>query len=149
MAGHKVNKDQKQKIIKAGVGVLIFKNGKILLHKRFGAHGEGEYASPGGHLEFGESIINCAKRETGEEAGIKIKNIKFLCFMNLTHYLGKHYAHINVVADWASGDPKNLEPHAGGDWGWFDPSDLPKPRFATLDNAVLAYKTGKNFFDSR
>ena len=62
--------------IKVGVGVMILKGKKVLLHKRFGSHGEGEYASPGGHLEFGESIGDCAKRETTEETGIKIKNIK-------------------------------------------------------------------------
>ena len=144
-----MNKDLKEKVIKAGVGVLIFKNGKILLHKRFGAHGTGEYASPGGHSEFGESITDCAKRETMEETGIKIKNIKFLCYMNLTHYAGKHYAHVNVVADWSNGREKNMEPHVGGDWDWYNLDNLPKPRFATLDNAVLAYKTGKHFFDSR
>lgn len=141
--------DKNLKQIKVGIGVMIFKNKKVLLHKRFGSHGEGEYASPGGHLEFGESITDCAKRETMEETGIKIKNIKFLCYMNLTHYAGKHYAHINVIADWASGVPKNLEPHAGGDWSWFDINNLPRPRFATLDKSTLAYKTGKNFFDSK
>ena len=134
--------------IKVGVGVMILKNGKILLHKRFGAHGEGEYASPGGHLDFGESIAKCAVRETKEETGIEIKNIKFLYFKNLTDYKDKHYAHINVVATWKSGEPKNMEPDKGGDWGWYDIKHLPKPRFATLDNAVEAYRTGKKFFDS-
>jgi len=138
-----------EKIIKVGVGTLILKDGKILLHKRFGAHGASEYASTGGHLDFGESIIACAKRETLEEAGVKIKNVKFLYYMNLTNYPSKHYANIQVIADWASGTPKNMEPHAGGDWAWYDLDNLPKPRFATLDNSILAYKTGKNFFDSK
>ncbi|MEK6841001.1 MAG: DNA mismatch repair protein MutT, partial [Nanoarchaeota archaeon] len=34
--------------VKVGVGVMIFKNGKILLSKRKGSHGAGEYAFPGG-----------------------------------------------------------------------------------------------------
>ena len=34
-----------------GVGVMILKNGCVLLGKRKGAHGEGEYAIPGGHPE--------------------------------------------------------------------------------------------------
>lgn len=68
---------------KVGIGVLVFKKGKALLAKRKGSHGRGEYAFPGGHLEFGESIEECAKRECREEAGIEIKNVRFLRLLNL------------------------------------------------------------------
>lgn len=33
---------------KVGVGVMVWKDGKVLLGKRKRAHGAGEYASPGG-----------------------------------------------------------------------------------------------------
>lgn len=138
-----------KKQIKAGVGVMVLKGDKVLLQKRFKSHGAGGYAFPGGHLEFGESIFQCAKREAMEEAGIKIKNIKFLFFWNMVKYSGKHYAHVGLVADWASGKPKNLEPKVGSEWGWYDLDDLPKPRFATLDRSVEAYKKKKIFFDSK
>src|SRR3989338_3768070 len=45
---------------KVGIGVLIFKEGKVLLCKRKGSHGSGEYAFPGGHLEYMESFTECA-----------------------------------------------------------------------------------------
>ena len=51
---------------KVGVGIMILKNGKVLLGKRKGSHGEGEFAFPGGHLEYMESFANCAKREIAE-----------------------------------------------------------------------------------
>ncbi len=89
---------------------MIFKDDKVLPAKRKGAHGEGEFAFPGGHLEFGESFAECARRETREEAGIEIGNIRFQFLSNLTHYVGKHYAHIGLVADWKSGEPTALEP---------------------------------------
>ena len=57
---------------KVGIGVLVLKNGKVLMAKRKGAHGNGEFAFPGGHLEFWESIVGCVKRECREEAGIGI-----------------------------------------------------------------------------
>ena len=141
------NKEKDQ--IKVGVGVLIVKDGLILLHQRKGAHGEGEYAFPGGHLEFGESIEDCAKREAKEEAGIEIENIRFLFFENLTQYSGKHYAHIGVVANLKSGKPKNMEPDKGGEWGWYSIDNLPKPLFGTIKNTLVACITGKSFFDSK
>ena len=61
---------------KVGVGVIVIKDGKILLGKRKGPHGGGFWAFPGGHLEFNESLEDCARREVLEETGISIKNIK-------------------------------------------------------------------------
>lgn len=70
-----------QNTIKIGIGVMTFKNGKVLMGKRNGRHGEGEYAFTGGNLDYTESFENCARRETREEAGIEIKNIKFYVFL--------------------------------------------------------------------
>ena len=66
--------DQRPKV---GVGVFVLKDGKILMGKRKGAHGEGSWSLPGGHLEFNESWDMCAVRETMEETGVTIKNIRF------------------------------------------------------------------------
>ena len=67
---------------KVGVGVIIVKEGKILLGKRKNAHGEGTWCPPGGHLELGESYEECAKRETFEETGLQIKNLQFITATN-------------------------------------------------------------------
>src|SRR4051812_31673361 len=93
---------------KVGIGVLIFKEGKILLGKRKNSNGlgEGEYAGTGGHLEQLETFEDCAKRETLEEAGIEIENVRFLCLVNVREYAPKHYVDIGLVADWKSGEPK-------------------------------------------
>ena len=80
--------DERSKI-KACVGVMIFKDGKVLLGKRKGSHGSGEYSFPGGHLEFGESFEECVIRETLEETSVKIKNIKFQCLSNIYKHEGR------------------------------------------------------------
>jgi 8-oxo-dGTP diphosphatase len=87
---------------KVGVGLLIFKDGKILLGKRKSAHAPGVYCGTGGHLESGESVFDCAIRETREEAGIEIENLRFLCVGN---YPGdeKHYINFGIAADYSSG----------------------------------------------
>ena len=71
---------------KVGLGVMVVKDGKVLLGKRKGSHGQGEYAWPGGHMEYMESFEECAKREVKEETGIEIADITFLRLMNLKMY---------------------------------------------------------------
>ena len=49
---------QDRKHPRVGIGVIALNNqGKILLGKRKNAHGDGDWAPPGGHLEFGESPV--------------------------------------------------------------------------------------------
>lgn len=132
---------------RVGMSVLIFKEGKILLGRRKNAHGAGEYATPGGHLEYMESFEQCAIRETLEECGITLKNIRFHMLANVISYAPKHYVHIGVIADWASGEPHVLEPDKCESWGWYDLDDLPQPLFATIVLAIESYRTGRMYFD--
>jgi len=142
-----MKEDFKNQYPKVGVGVMVIKDGKVLLGKRRGAHGEGEYAWPGGHLEYMESIIECARREVREETGMEIKNVRFLRLLNLKDYKPKHYIDIGMIADWESGKPKVREPDRTESWAWYDLDNLPQPLFGTIASNIEAYKTGRNFFD--
>ncbi|HET7528912.1 MAG TPA: NUDIX domain-containing protein [Candidatus Saccharimonadales bacterium] len=136
---------------RVGVGVMVFRNGsQVLLHRRKGSHGAGEYASPGGHLEHGESVEECVLREIKEEAGpqFKVKNISFVCFINLRRYMPRHYAHIQMAAEWKSGEAKVMEPDKNAGWAWYPIDSLPQPLFGTTSQAIEAYRTGKNFFEA-
>lgn len=135
------------KNVKVGVGVLIFKNGKILLGKRKGRHGDGEYSFTGGHLEYMQSFEDCAKQETLEEAGIKIKNVKFLCLANENFYPPRHEVYIGVTADWEEGVPKTFPDERIGDWNWYDLDNLPTPLFKFVELSLDSYKSGKNYYD--
>lgn len=134
--------------IQVGVGILVFKKGKVLLTKRRQSHGKGEYGGPGGHLEFGETFLECAQRECKEEAGIEITNIRFLCLSHVKRYKGKHYVDVGLLADWKNGEPEVLEPEKLEKWDWYDPNNLPEPLFAAEGTYFKALKTGKKFFDS-
>ena len=133
---------------KVGIGVMVLKGGKVLLGKRKGSHGAGEYAWPGGKLEYMESIVECAKREVMEEAGIEIENVRFLRLSNLKQYAPKHYLDIGLIADWKSGEPRVCEPEKLESWGWYATDALPQPLFATLPSYFEALKTGRNFWDN-
>lgn len=127
---------------------MILKEEKVLLGKRKGSHGEGEYAFPGGHLEYMESFTECAQRETLEECGIEIENVCFQFLANLVRYAPKHYVHIGIIANWKNGEPENLEPEKCESWGWYDLESLPEPLFETCKLSIESYKTKQNYIDS-
>ncbi len=137
----------KQKRPKACVGVMIFKDGKVLMGKRRGSHGHGEYSFTGGHIEFEESFDDCAKRETKEEAGVEIKNIKFLCLANILKHENRQDMMLGLIADWKSGEPKTNENEKIEDWDWYDINNLPSPIFYPAEVMFDSYKTGKNYYD--
>lgn len=139
---------EKEERPRVGIGVMVIKDGKVLMGKRKSSHGAGEWAWPGGHLEYMESFEQCARRETKEEAGIEIQNIRFLFLGNLKKYAPKHYVHVQLLADWKSGEPQVLEPEKLEQWGWFHMDNLPSPLFGNCDKTIEAYKTGRNYFDA-
>jgi 8-oxo-dGTP diphosphatase len=137
------------KNIKVGTGVMIFKDGKILVGKRRNRHGHGEYSFPGGHLDYMESLEDCVKKEYLEEVGVKIKNIKFLCVSNETAYPPRHGILIAFTADWKSGTPRDLPEERIGEWKWCDINKLPKPIFLPAKVMVQAYKSKRNYYDKK
>jgi 8-oxo-dGTP diphosphatase len=116
--------------VRVGVGVFVFKDGKFLMQQRKGAHGSGTWSPPGGHLEFGESFEETARREVEEETGLRIKNIRFGAVTN-DHFADekKHYVTIWMISDYESGTEYITEPDkcVGQAWHTFD--DLPSPLF--------------------
>src|SRR3989344_5046404 len=96
---------------KIGMGIYIRRDGKILFGKRRGTNGPGYWCPPGGHLEMNETWEECGTRETMEEAGIEIENIRFVTATNdINKDDGKHYVTIHCVAEWKSGEPSDVEP---------------------------------------
>ena len=122
---------------RVGIGVMVLKDRKVLLLKRKGSHGEGTWCYPGGHLEFGEEISYAAIREVEEEAGIKIRNPRFLCITNdVFEKENKHYITIFIAADYVSGEARIMEKDKCTDIGWFDLNKLPKPLFLSTKNMI-------------
>ena len=116
-----------------GVGVLILREGKLLLGRRKGSHGAGDWSAPGGHLEFGESPEDCARREVLEETGLQLGEVHHAAFVSdIFPEVNKHYITLLLVAHQSQGEPQLLEPEKCCGWQWFDPEALPQPLFAPL-----------------
>jgi 8-oxo-dGTP diphosphatase len=120
-----------------GVAAIVIKNGKVLLGKRKGAHGSGTWAFPGGHLEFNESIEDCATREVLEETGLLVKNPRFATITNDVFLSdNKHYVTVFVVCDHEDGNPLIKEPDKCENWDWFYWNEFPKSLFLSLKNLL-------------
>ena len=96
---------------RVGVGVYIFRNGKVLLGKRLKKDGNGMWHPPGGILEFGEPIIEGAKREAAEECGLSVKNLKLIgTTEEINEPPGTHFITLHLMGESDEGDPQVLEP---------------------------------------
>lgn len=126
--------------VKVGVGVFIYRQGKVLLGERIGAHGAETWALPGGHLEVGETPQYCAKREVLEETGLIINDFDELGFTNdIFEEDRKHYITLFLKARSDHGTPTVLEPLKCKQWQWFEMSKLPTPLFLPLSNYLKKY----------
>lgn len=126
-----------------GVGVLVILqcNDKILLGKRKGSHGHGEWSFPGGHLEMNETPDECGKRELLEETGIDIHDLKPID-MGYTNDMfisdNKHY--ITIYQKYLINsmiDAEIKEPNKCFEWMWADIQNLPNPLFLCIKNYML------------
>jgi 8-oxo-dGTP diphosphatase len=125
--------DQKPQV---GTAMIITNGDKVLLMKRKGPHGHGTWSTPGGHLDFGETLEGCAAREAREEVGVDVFDVRFRCVTNdVFEEEGKHY-----ITIWLEGKPVG-EPTIAAEQeveevGWFPWDHLPQPLFLPLENLV-------------
>ncbi|MCD4684456.1 MAG: NUDIX domain-containing protein [Anaerolineae bacterium] len=127
-----------QTIVRVGVGVIIEDAaGRVLLIQRATPHGNGTWSNPGGHLDPGETPDQCAIRETREETGIEIGNVRFRGLTNdIFAETGKHYITIWMQGDLISGEPTITAPREVSEIGWFAWDALPEPLFLPLAQLV-------------
>ena len=120
-----------------GIGVAVLKDKKILMGKRIGSHGSGSWCFPGGHLEYGESFEDCAKRETREETGIEIGDVRLATVVNDVFPKDKkHYVTLYLVAEYKGGKVRLMEPLKFERWEWFSWVELPEPLFRPMRTAI-------------
>ena len=119
-----------------GTAMIITKDDKVLLMKRKGPHGTGTWSTPGGHLDFGETIEGCAAREAKEEVGLDVSDIRFRAVTNdIFEAEERHYITIWMEGK-PAGEPAVVAEKEVEEIGWFAWDSLPEPLFLPLENFV-------------
>lgn len=117
-----------------GVGVLVWRDRQLLLGSRIMKQQENCWQFPGGHLEQGESVIECASREVLQETGLKVKALRHLGFTDKPFTVaGQQYISLLVSCVYDSGELQTIEPDKCGGWQWFDYRQLPSPLFRPIE----------------
>lgn len=118
---------------------MVWKDGRLLLGERVGQSGEACWQFPGGRLEYGETVDDCAQREVLEETGIRIGGMLPCGFAGdvfIDH--GTHYVTLFVSASFAGGELRVMEPDKCRRWQWFEHDRLPEPLFQPIRNYLKA-----------
>ena len=128
-----------ERIILVGAGVIIHKNGKILLQKRRDSE---LWADHGGCVEIGETLEEAAKRELFEETGLTANSLEFF---NI--YSGKEmlYTYPNgdkvylIISFWIcedfSGDIK-IDLNEVVELKWFNIDEMPNEIVPTVKKPI-------------
>jgi 8-oxo-dGTP diphosphatase len=117
-----------EKIVKRGVGVLIERDGKILLGRRCEGWANETWTLIGGKLDPNEHYIDGAKREAKEETGLEIDDLELIT-KNEDDINGVIYITFGLKPRIIKGEPKVMEPDEIERWEWFDPKKLPEPMY--------------------
>ncbi|MBA4319541.1 MAG: NUDIX hydrolase [Flavobacterium sp.] len=135
---------ERHKIVPASYLVLI-KDNKILLQRRFNTgYEDGKYSMIAGHVDKGETFIQCIVREVKEEAGISLnpENLKVVHLMHRNSGTEENNERVDVflIAEKWDGEIENKEPHKCDDLSWFDLDNLPSNIIPYIKQAIDCIK---------
>ena len=134
--------------LSSGVYLTLIKHHKILLVKRQNTRwASGLYSFISGFIDGNESIVDAAKREAKEEAGIEIRKTDLKIFHIIHRKSGDaEFIDFFLLAKGWHGKPTNLEPNKCGEMKWFSLNNLPENIVPHVKTVLDYYRKGEYFF---
>jgi 8-oxo-dGTP diphosphatase len=112
---------------------LVAQRRVLLIHKRRG-HGAGRINGPGGKLDAGETPLACAIRETREETGVAVQDVRLAAVMRFVEREGDDWLGYVFVARRYTGTPGATDEAVPE---WFPLEHLPLDRMWPDDRLWL------------
>lgn len=134
-------------IVRVGIGVMVRNGrGEVLMGRRGpeAKNERGKWNFPGGELEFGETLFECAKREALEEYSIEVEPFRIIKVID--HILeeeGQHWVNPIIGAKLVSGEAKLMEPHKTDKMQWFSIDSVPGELTINMKEFFKEIKEGK------
>lgn len=118
--------------IGVSVGAMLFNDrGELFLSKRSSqtSNEAGCWETPGGSVEFGETLEAAVRREIGEEYGVEIEILdRFPAADHIIPGERQHWVATTFLAKIREGQAARImEPHKCEAIGWFPLDGLPEP----------------------
>lgn len=83
------------------------------------------YEIPGGHIDFGESVVDGLKREFYEEFGVQISvGDPFACFTYINHVKQSHSIEVVYFAKFINETELRLDPENHSSFAWVSLDDV-------------------------
>lgn len=128
-----------EKKVRATVGAVIEKDGKILLIKRNTEPFKDYWCIPGGHIDFGETAEEAVIREVKEETGLRFKP-RFLGYMDEIYPEINWHGEVLIFYGEAEGN-ENIDGKEISDIKWIDINEATKIELAfNHENTLGMYK---------
>jgi ADP-ribose pyrophosphatase YjhB (NUDIX family) len=120
----------------------------LLLRRAKTGYMDGWYALPGGHLQRGERVVDCAIRELREETGIVVQPAELRSAAVLP-YRSADQQGIDFIMTCTSfaGEPYLAEPDRFDDLGWWSIDALPAPTAPYIAPALALVRRGEWFLE--
>lgn len=134
-----------ENFVRVWVWVFIIQDKRVLIWKRKNSYWEWKYGFPWWHLEFWESIQECAIRELYEETSLiwDMESISLIHFTDdfMKEY-NKHYITVFSIVRWFTGDVSITEPDKIQKWEWLTWEEIKKlwnKNFLPIQNFIKKY----------
>lgn len=104
-----------------GVGVVVWKEERVLMIRRGKPPRLGEWSLPGGLQELGETVAAAGTREVMEETGVTIGPAVLVDIVDAIYpdeagRIRSHYTLIDLTARWAAGEPVAGDDALAAEW---------------------------------